>query len=90
MSDKNLITENEDNKVSSIKEMGVSNIPENSQRFHILPIIGQIEGHSVLPPQSKATKYEHVIPQLVAIETNKSVEGVLIILNTVGEMWKLV
>lgn len=84
MSDKNLITENEDNKVSSIKEMGVSNIPENSQRFHILPIIGQIEGHSVLPPQSKATKYEHVIPQLVAIETNKSVEGVLIILNTVG------
>lgn len=84
MSDENLIKENEDKKVSSIKEMGVSNIPENPQRFHILPIIGQIEGHSVLPPQSKATKYEHVIPQLVAIETNKSVEGVLIILNTVG------
>ncbi|MCY6356648.1 ClpP family protease [Clostridium sp. ZS2-4] len=84
MSDKNFIKENEDNKVASIKEMGVSNIPENSQRFQILPIIGQVEGHSVLPPQSKATKYEHVIPQLVAIETNKSVEGVLIILNTVG------
>ncbi|MEL7597040.1 MAG: ClpP family protease [Clostridiaceae bacterium] len=84
MSDENLVKDNEDEKVSSIKEMGVSNIPENPQRFHILPIIGQIEGHSVSPPQSKATKYEHVIPQLVAIETNKEVEGVLIILNTVG------
>lgn len=84
MSDKNFIKENEDEKVSSIKEMGVSNIPENPQKFHILPIIGQIEGHSVSPPQSKATKYEHVIPQLVAIETNNAVEGVLIILNTVG------
>lgn len=84
MSDKNLIKEDEDKNITSIKEMGVSNIPENPQRFHILPIIGQIEGHSVSPPQSKATKYEHVIPQLVAIETNKAVEGVLIILNTVG------
>ncbi len=84
MSDENLIKDNEHEKVSSIKEMGVSNIPENPQKFHILPIIGQIEGHSVSPPQSKATKYEHVIPQLVAIETNKEVEGVLIILNTVG------
>lgn len=84
MSDENLIKDNEHEKVSLIKEMGVSNIPENPQKFHILPIIGQIEGHSVSPPQSKATKYEHVIPQLVAIETNKEVEGVLIILNTVG------
>lgn len=84
MSDENLVKDNEHEKVSLIKEMGVSNIPENPQKFHILPIIGQIEGHSVSPPQSKATKYEHVIPQLVAIETNKEVEGVLIILNTVG------
>ena len=46
--------------------------------------IGQIEGHYILPPQNKTTKYEHVIPQLVAIEESKDIEGLLIILNTVG------
>lgn len=49
-----------------------------------LTIIGQIEGHIVLPPQNKTTKYEHLIPQLVAAEQNSKIEGVLIILNTVG------
>ncbi|MBX6352350.1 MAG: ATP-dependent Clp protease proteolytic subunit [Thermoflavifilum sp.] len=52
--------------------------------IYCLPIIGQIEGHMVLPPQNKTTKYEHVIPQLVAVEQNDKVEGLLIILNTVG------
>ncbi|GAA0176869.1 ATP-dependent Clp protease proteolytic subunit [Clostridium sediminicola] len=68
----------------NVKDFGVNEIPKDKSDFQVLPIIGQIEGHSVLPPQSKATKYEHVIPQLVAIETNESVKGVLIILNTVG------
>lgn len=63
------------------------------RRFHLLPqdtnihcltIIGQIEGHVQLPPQNKTTKYEHVIPQIVAIEQNPKIEGLLIILNTVG------
>jgi ATP-dependent protease ClpP protease subunit len=49
-----------------------------------LTIIGQIEGHLILPPQNKTTKYEHLIPQLVAAEQNPKIEGVLIILNTVG------
>jgi ATP-dependent protease ClpP protease subunit len=49
-----------------------------------LTIIGQIEGHLTLPPQNKTTKYEHLIPQLVAAEQNTKIEGVLIILNTVG------
>lgn len=52
--------------------------------IHCLTIIGQIEGHYVLPEQSKSTKYEHIIPSLVAIEQDRSVEGLLIILNTVG------
>lgn len=52
--------------------------------FHCLTIIGQIEGHYTLPPQNKTTKYEHVIPQLVAIEQDPTIEGLLIILNTVG------
>jgi ATP-dependent protease ClpP protease subunit len=49
-----------------------------------LTIIGQIEGHMQLPPQNKTTKYEHVIPQIVAIEQNPNIEGLLVILNTVG------
>ena len=52
--------------------------------YHCLTVIGQIEGHYILPSQNKTTKYEHVIPQLVAIEESDDVEGLLIILNTVG------
>ncbi len=51
---------------------------------HCLTVVGQIEGHYILPPQNKTTKYEHVIPQLVAIEENPEIEGLIIILNTVG------
>lgn len=51
---------------------------------HCLTIIGQIEGHGVLPPQNKTTKYEHVIPQLVAIEEEPRIDGVLILVNTAG------
>ncbi|MBE6620609.1 MAG: hypothetical protein E7625_04525 [Ruminococcaceae bacterium] len=52
--------------------------------IHCLSIIGQIEGHFVLPDNQKATKYEHMIPQLVSLEENEEVEGVLIILHTMG------
>ena len=49
-----------------------------------LTIIGQVEGHYILPPQNKTTKYEHVIPQLVAIQQDPQIEGLIVILNTVG------
>ena len=52
--------------------------------IHCLNVIGQIEGHYILPPQNKTTKYEHIMPALVAIEQDMSIEGLLIILNTVG------
>lgn len=69
----------------NIKEFGVTSIPQQPPNsIHCLTIIGQIEGHMVLPPQNKTTKYEHLIPQLVAIEESKDIEGVLLILNTVG------
>ena len=55
-----------------------------NDKIQVLSIIGQIEGHNVSPPQTKTTKYEHIIPQLIAIEQNDKVEGVLIVLNTVG------
>lgn len=80
---KNEKRSNED-QIENIKELGINDLPEEDERIYVLPIIGQIEGHTVLPPQTKTTKYEHVIPQLVSIERSKSIEGVLIILNTVG------
>lgn len=52
--------------------------------IYCLTIIGQIEGHYILPAQNKTTKYEHVIPQLVAIEQDPEIEGLIVILNTVG------
>ena len=59
-------------------------MPPLESNLHTISIIGQIEGHMVLPPQNKTTKYEHIIPQLVAVEQNPKIEGLLIILNTVG------
>lgn len=60
-------------------------ISQNAKHLiHCLTIIGQIEGHYVLAEQNKTTKYEHIIPSLVAIEQDRSVEGLMIILNTVG------
>lgn len=76
--------EKDQSEVDNIKEMGVTNIPNSSERIQVLPIIGQVEGHNIAGPQVKVTKYEHFIPQLVAIETNEKVEGVLVVLNTVG------
>lgn len=70
--------------VEAIKELGNSTISNPKGNIHCLTIIGQIEGHMVLPPQNKTTKYEHVIPQLVAIEENNDIDGLLLILNTVG------
>lgn len=75
---------NKKGDVNTIKELGQMTIPQTKTNIHCLPIVGQIEGHMVLPPQNKTTKYEHIIPQLVALEENPEIEGVLIILNTVG------
>ncbi|WP_153123810.1 ClpP family protease [Peribacillus tepidiphilus] len=74
------------NLIDKIQQMGQTNVPQMSQdsKIHCLTIVGQIEGHMQLPPQNKTTKYEHVIPQIVAIEQNPKIEGLLVILNTVG------
>ncbi len=59
--------------------------PQNAKHLiHCLTIIGQVEGHYVLSSQNKTTKYEHIIPALVAVEQDRSIEGLIIILNTVG------
>ena len=67
-----------------IKDFGKATISNPKGNIHCLTIIGQIEGHIILPPQNKTTKYEHVIPQLVAIEENTDIDGLMLILNTVG------
>ena len=72
--------------IEKIQQLGQTNVPQLSQdsKIHCLAIVGQIEGHLQLPPQNKTTKYEHLIPQIVAIEQNPQIEGLLVILNTVG------
>jgi ATP-dependent protease ClpP protease subunit len=70
--------------LANLQQMGQMELPEPKSNIHVLNIVGQVEGHMVLPPQNKTSKYEHLIPQLVAVEQNPSIEGLLIILNTVG------
>lgn len=71
--------------VEKIKELGQTDVPSMPEsNIHVMTIIGQIEGHMQLPPQNKTTKYEHILPQLIAIEQNPKIEGVIILLNTVG------
>lgn len=83
--DKNKEEENKSSLVEKIQQLGQTNVPQAPEsNVHVLTIIGQVEGHVQLPPQNKTTKYEHIIPQLIAIEQNPKIEGVVILLNTVG------
>jgi ATP-dependent protease ClpP protease subunit len=68
----------------SLIQLGQMSVPALDSNIFCLTIIGQVEGHLLLPPQNKTTKYEHVIPQLAAVEQNPKLEGLLVILNTVG------
>lgn len=81
--EKNNTSEAQD-KMEAIKELGNTSVVTPNRDIQVLSIIGQIEGHAVLPPQTKATKYEHIIPQLIDMEQNDNVKGILIVLNTVG------
>lgn len=87
-SDKRIEQRNETEKHQDerIGEIGQITLRENKQRqnIHLLSIIGEIEGHDNLSGNSKTTKYEHVLPQLAAIEDSAEIQGVLVILNTMG------
>lgn len=69
-----------------LRQLGQTSVAETpaESNIHTITIIGQVEGHIVLPPKNKTTKYEHIIPQLVAVEQNPKIKGLLVILNTVG------
>ncbi|WP_054956130.1 ClpP family protease [Paenibacillus dakarensis] len=76
---------NKPSVVDTIQQLGQTTVPgSGDSNIFCMTIIGQIEGHLVLPPHNKTTKYEHIIPQLAAAEQNPRIEGLLIILNTVG------
>lgn len=67
-----------------INDMGSSTSRSEKGVIHCLTVVGQIEGHQILPETSKTTKYEHVMPLLAAVEESDEIEGLLILLNTVG------
>ena len=65
-------------------ELGSTLIESGKGRIHVLTVVGQVEGHQVLPSDSKSTKYEHVMPLLAMVEESDQVDGLLVLLNTVG------
>lgn len=73
-------------KKEDIKEYGQTDLNKNKEgkKIHLLSIIGEIEGHETLASNAKATKYEHVLPMLAEVEDDKSIQGMLVIINTVG------
>ena len=71
-------------QTDQIIQIGGVTASKGKHVIHCLTIIGQIEGHYILPAQNKTTKYEHVIPQLLAVEQDPEIEGLVVILNTVG------
>lgn len=75
---------NNEQQTEEVKDNGLVESKNSAHKIQYLTIIGQIEGHTVLPPQTKSTKYEHVIPQLVKIEDDNTIAGLLVLLNTVG------
>lgn len=75
---------NQDSRDERIEEMSAVEVKSGRGKISCISIIGEIEGHTVLPPQSKTTKYEHMLPELVRIEEDDDIGGLLLMLNTVG------
>ncbi len=67
-----------------LEDLGTVTLRQGAHTIHCLTVIGQVEGHSEAPQGQKTTKYEHVIPQLVAVQEDPRIEGLLVLLNTVG------
>jgi len=78
--------ENDKQKDDKIKEFGQTTLvnEERKSKIHLISIIGEVEGHECLSQNTKSTKYEHILPQLAAIEDSTDIDGLLILLNTVG------
>ena len=68
----------------NVKDLGITRMSGRHGNIYCMTIIGQIEGHMTMPSENKTTKYEHIIPLLLAIEEDLSIEGLIILLNTMG------
>lgn len=75
--------ENQESKEEQIEKSGQLTLGQET-KIHLLNVIGEIEGHECLPSNSKTTKYEHVIPKLAEVEDNREIQGLLVLINTVG------
>ena len=76
--------ENQDKEQEKLKELGADLTASRLGSIYTLTIIGQVEGHQVLPENAKTTKYEHILPLLANIEESDEIDGLLLLLNTVG------
>lgn len=83
-SEENEYTENERLAIDRIRESSSAEIKTEKGNIYCLTIVGQIEGHLILPPQNKTTKYEHIIPLLATVEESPDIDALLVILNTMG------
>ncbi|OLS01773.1 ClpP family protease [Tissierella creatinophila] len=79
-----IIEENQEDAKESIKEFGTKINEEYTSNIQFISIIGEIEGHTISNVEKKSTKYEHIIPLLISAQINPKIEGVFIVLNTVG------
>ncbi len=82
--DNNSDDESSDQPIENVKQMGSITDISPIKDICFLSIIGEIEGHTSLPPQSKTTKYEHIIPMIIGAEMDPQIKGVLLLINTVG------
>ena len=82
--EKNVPVEHQRLEKEQIEDMGSVYRTRGAHAIHCLTVIGQVEGHVEAPQGQKTTKYEHVIPQLVAVQEDPAIEGLLVLLNTVG------
>ncbi len=75
---------NEIENIETIVKTGTAEVKGENGSFYCLSIIGQIEGHYVIDQSQKSTKYDHILPLLLEVEENKSIDGVIILINTLG------
>lgn len=85
LNNENGVPAEKENTSEILRELGLITLGSNFRSdIQYISIIGSIEGHTVLPPENKTTKYEHLIPQLIMVEENPEIKGLLTVLNTVG------
>ncbi|MDR2357961.1 MAG: ATP-dependent Clp protease proteolytic subunit [Oscillospiraceae bacterium] len=84
MPEKNDESRTEQTRIEQVTEFGSATARSKNGTLSIMSVVGQIEGHQLLPPDTKSTKYEHIMPQLAVIEESDDIDGLLLLLNTAG------